>query len=159
MITEYGMSATLGDANLFSNYDLLSPSTKTAIETEIRDTLASARSRGTAILTTHRNELENIARALIEYETLTRDDMIKVMRGEKLPKITPAGGGGGGGRIKVPEIVLPPGIAGVGGAVVGAGAGAGGGGGAQEGGSSGGGNTSKGRGRGPPESGEGDVKV
>jgi ATP-dependent metalloprotease len=38
-------------------------------------------------LTDKRNELELLTKALIEYETLSKDEMEKVLRGEKLEKL------------------------------------------------------------------------
>jgi ATP-dependent metalloprotease len=46
-----------------------------------------ARTRATNILTEKRKELELLTKALIEYETLTREEMEKVLRGEKLDKL------------------------------------------------------------------------
>jgi ATP-dependent metalloprotease len=43
--------------------------------------------RATKILTEKRNELELLTKALIEYETLTKEEMEKVLRGEKLDKL------------------------------------------------------------------------
>ena len=146
MVIDYGMSTTLGDVNLSNGYEYLSPETKTKIESEIRQTLEQARVRGTEILTAHRNELEKVARALIEYETLTRDEMIKVMKGEKLPKLTTTKGD----KIKIPEIVLPPGI-------VSAAAGAAGT--AVDTGEEDGGSGRSGTGSNPPEGGSGGVKM
>ena len=53
----------------------------------MRRLVEEARSRATTILTEKRSELELLTKALIEYETLTKEEMEKVLRGEKLPKL------------------------------------------------------------------------
>ena len=108
MITEAGMSPTLGNMDFASDYRALSPSTKIQIENEVRQTVESGRARATELLTTHRNELELVAKALLEYETLTLDEMKRVLQGEKLNKMDSSKGSG----IKLPELVLPPGLGG-----------------------------------------------
>lgn len=71
-----------------SNYDSLSSETKQEIEGEVRRLVEEARERASKILTEKRNELEILTKALIEYETLTKDEMEKVLKGEKLDKLT-----------------------------------------------------------------------
>lgn len=87
LVTRFGYSKKLGNVDLGSNYDGLSSETKQEIEAEVRRLVEEARVRASNILTERRNELELLTRALIEYETLTRDEMEKVLRGEKLEKI------------------------------------------------------------------------
>lgn len=53
----------------------------------MRRLVEEARARAEKILTEKRNELEILTRALIEYETLTKEEMEKVLRGEKLDKL------------------------------------------------------------------------
>lgn len=53
----------------------------------MRRLVEEARMRATKILTEKRNELELLTKALIEYETLTKEEMEKVLRGEKLDKL------------------------------------------------------------------------
>ena len=53
----------------------------------MRRLVEEARARATKILTEKRNELEILSKALIEYETLTKEEMEKVLRGEKLDKL------------------------------------------------------------------------
>jgi ATP-dependent metalloprotease len=65
----------------------LSSETKQEIEAEVRRLVEEARSRATKILTEKRGELELLTKALMEYETLTKDEMEKVLRGEKLDKL------------------------------------------------------------------------
>jgi ATP-dependent metalloprotease len=73
--------------DLSTNYNSLSSETKQEIEAEVRRLVEEARARATKILTEKRKELELLTKALIEYETLTKDEMEKVLRGEKLDKM------------------------------------------------------------------------
>ncbi|PKY02803.1 AAA+-type ATPase [Aspergillus campestris IBT 28561] len=87
LITRFGYSKKLGNVDLSSNYDSLSSETKQEIEAEVRRLVEEARARASTILTEKRSELELLTKALIEYETLTKEEMEKVLRGEKLPKL------------------------------------------------------------------------
>lgn len=49
--------------------------------------MEEARLRATKILTDKRQELELLTKALMEYETLTKEEMEKILRGEKLDKM------------------------------------------------------------------------
>jgi ATP-dependent metalloprotease len=104
LITQYGYSSKLGNVDLHSDYNSLSPATKAAIESEVRRLVEESRQRATKLLTEKRKELEILTRALLEYETLTKEEMEKVLRGEKLDgklkaiKNTP---------IKLPEVLMP----------------------------------------------------
>jgi ATP-dependent metalloprotease len=53
----------------------------------VRRLVEEARDRATTILTERRNELELLTKALIEYETLTKEEMEQVLRGEKIKKL------------------------------------------------------------------------
>ncbi|KAJ5544943.1 ATPase AAA-type core [Penicillium sp. DV-2018c] len=88
LITRFGYSKKLGNVDLSTNYDSLSSETKQEIESEVRRLVEEARDRATKILTERRNELELLTNALIEYETLTKEEMEKVLKGEKLQKLT-----------------------------------------------------------------------
>lgn len=108
MVTKMGMSDTLGNVDLYSDYSKLSGQTKQQIEHEVRRLVDEGYQRATKILTDKRKELDLLAKALVEYEVLNLDEMHRVVKGEKLKKLTvlpktP---------IKIPEIVLPPGITG-----------------------------------------------
>ncbi len=106
-MTQYGYSAKLGNVDLHTDYKSLSPATKQAIESEVRRLVEESRQRATNLLTEKRKELEMLTRALLEYETLTKEEMEKILRGEKLEgkikaiKNSP---------IKLPEVLLsvPP---------------------------------------------------
>lgn len=111
MVTEYGFSPKLGSVDLRSRYETLSSETKQEIESEVRRLLDEAAVRARTILIERRDELDVLTRALMEYETLTREEFEKVLRGEALEKTrleavhgrqdgnggSGSSGGGGGG--------------------------------------------------------------
>lgn len=84
MVTQAGMSELLGNVALSDNYAKLSTKTKQQIEDEVRRLVEEGRQRAVKLLTTNREGLDRLAKALVEYETLTKDEMEKVVRGEKL---------------------------------------------------------------------------
>ncbi|KAK4988911.1 i-AAA protease yme1 [Elasticomyces elasticus] len=109
MVTQAGMSELLGNIDLASDYNKLSPATKDKIETEVRRMVDEGYQRAKKMLSERRDGLERLARALVEYETLGKEEMEAVVRGERLPdriKIAPDA------PVKVPELL--PGFAGFG---------------------------------------------
>jgi len=84
MVTRFGMSPELGNVDLASNFDSLSASTKRAIESEVRRITEESYVRTVKLLTEKRKELELLAKALVDYETLTSEEAFKVIKGEKL---------------------------------------------------------------------------
>jgi len=123
MVTRFGMSPELGNVDLASNHDKLSTATKQLIESEVRRVIEEGRVRATNLIRSKRKELDYLAKALVDYETLNREEAFKVIRGEKLegkyimpsgsiklPDVGPAASlGGSGGLPEVPQI---PGSAG-----------------------------------------------
>lgn len=109
MVTQLGMSDELGNVDLSSDYARLSSETKQKIESEVRRMLEEAKDRATKVLTSKRKELDLLANALVEYEMLSKDEIEKVIRGEKLPdKLTSMPTGGI--PLKLPGALLPPGM-------------------------------------------------
>jgi ATP-dependent metalloprotease len=133
LVTEFGFSAKLGNVNLANNYKNLSSETKQEIEREVRDIIEGGRQRADKIIKERRKELEALKDALLEFETLTKEDILKVIKGEKLQRIEPEPqepeesngkndrGGNvkdkgkvketsskGGVGIKLPDVLLPP---------------------------------------------------
>ncbi|KAL2059435.1 hypothetical protein ABVK25_000728 [Lepraria finkii] len=123
MVTRLGMSDKLGNVDLADGYEYLSSETKQQIESEVRRMIEEGRQRATTLLTERRKELDILAKALVEYEVLSLDEMQRVLKGEKLQKMASISKM----PMKLPEIVLPPGMggggAGVGGASAATGAG------------------------------------
>ena len=84
MVTRFGMSPELGNVDLASNYENLSMQTKQLIESEVRRVIEEGRVRVTLLLQSKRKELDLLAKALLDYETLNKDEAFKVIKGEKL---------------------------------------------------------------------------
>ncbi|KAI5458038.1 P-loop containing nucleoside triphosphate hydrolase protein [Mariannaea sp. PMI_226] len=113
MVTLFGMSSTLGPVEYGRRYENLSSETKAAIEGEVRKTLLKSYEDVRELLTEKRKELDLLAKALVQYETLDKSEVEKVIRGETLPGriITPKG------PLTLPipdDVPQPPGLGGVG---------------------------------------------
>ncbi|KAL8630813.1 hypothetical protein Q9189_003482 [Teloschistes chrysophthalmus] len=108
MVTQCGMSEDLGNMDFATNYNRISSETKRKIESEVRRLIEEGRARATKILNDNRKELDIIAKALMEYEVLSLEEVDKVLKGEKLPKLTSKPSV----PIKLPELVLPASISG-----------------------------------------------
>ena len=106
--------SSLGNMDFASGWDKLSPGLKSKVEHEMKKAIDLSRQRAFDILTEHRQDLEALAKALVEYETLDLAEVQKVLKGEKLSKIASSPSAG----IKLPEMKLSPdiGSAGIGGA-------------------------------------------
>ncbi|KAI0479462.1 cell division protease ftsH [Xylariaceae sp. FL0804] len=85
MVARLGMSANLGNMEYGLLWDNLSSQTKSRVEVEVQRTLEESYERARQLLTKHRKELDLLAKALVQYETLDRDEVEKVIRGEPLP--------------------------------------------------------------------------
>ncbi|KAL8907285.1 MAG: hypothetical protein Q9171_005927 [Xanthocarpia ochracea] len=105
MVTECGMSDALGNIDLASNYRLHSSETKAKIEGEVRRLVEEGRQRAMKLLSENRNELDMIAKALMEYEVLSLEEVNKILKGEKLPKLSSKSAA----PLKLPDLVLPTG--------------------------------------------------
>src|SRR4029434_9211605 len=70
----------------FSSSDRHSEDTAQRIDAEIRRIVTQQYNRAMEILTNHRKELEQIAEALLEYETLDGDDIDTLLRGARLDR-------------------------------------------------------------------------
>ncbi|KAL8871238.1 MAG: hypothetical protein Q9174_002891 [Haloplaca sp. 1 TL-2023] len=108
MVTQFGMSDDLGNIDLASNYDLVSSETKLKIESEVRRLIEEGKARATKVLRDNRKELDIIAKALMEYEVLSLEEVEQVLKGEKLSKLTSQPSI----PIKLPDLMLPAGLAG-----------------------------------------------
>ncbi|KAI4260164.1 MAG: hypothetical protein LQ352_000429 [Teloschistes flavicans] len=108
MVTQCGMSDDLGNMDFATNYNRISSETKRKIESEVRRLIEEGRARATKLLTDNRKELDIIAKALMEYEVLSLEEVDKVLKGEQLPKLTSKPSV----PIKLPELVLPASISG-----------------------------------------------
>lgn len=87
MVTQMGYSQKLGNVDLDTDYAKLSSETKQEIEAEVRRIVSESSERAMSILKERRKELELLTQALLEYETLTKEEMEKILKGEKLDKL------------------------------------------------------------------------
>ncbi len=95
MVTEWGMSETLGPVLYKETEDtsrslLRSQATAGAVDAEIKRLVNDAHAAATRILTEHRDQLESVALALLDYETLTGEEIKQLIRGEKISRPDPA---------------------------------------------------------------------
>jgi len=96
MVTEWGMSDELGPLSYGSNQEEvflghsvtqqknMSEETAGKIDREIRGVVEESYERAKKILTDNIEELRILAEALLEYETLSGDEIAKIISGEKL---------------------------------------------------------------------------
>lgn len=63
---------------------LLSPEQRTLIDSEIRDLIDKSTQRVRNLLEKHRRELELIKEALLEYETLSGEELKRIIKGEDI---------------------------------------------------------------------------
>jgi cell division protease FtsH len=91
MIMRWGMSDKIGNIDYAEAHEgysgnttgfSVSAHTKELIEDEVRLFIQNGYDRAFKILTDHKGEWERLAEGLLEYETLTGDEIERVMRGE-----------------------------------------------------------------------------
>ena len=99
MVTELGMSEKLGmiaygdnSQEVFLGHSVtqnknVSETTAREIDSEIKQIIDAAYARATKILTDNLEELHRLARGLLEYETLSGDEIRTVLRGEKVVRV------------------------------------------------------------------------
>ncbi len=98
MVTEWGMSEKLGPLRYSANEEEIflghsvtqqknvSEATAETIDSEVRRIIDEADSRARAIINGNLDQLHAIAAALLEFETLTGDELKSVMRGEEIER-------------------------------------------------------------------------
>ena len=94
MVTQFGMSNELGNIDFINEQQTYlgpstgniqaGPETQEKIDTEIRKIVDEGYDTAKKILTKNKKKLDNLALGLLEYETLTGDEITKVMNGESL---------------------------------------------------------------------------
>ncbi len=95
MVTQWGMSDSLGPILFAATEEhtapmIRSPEAIAQVDAEIKRIVNDAHAEATRILTTHRDHLEVVALALMEYETLTGEEINQIMRGEAISRPDPA---------------------------------------------------------------------
>ena len=100
MVTEWGMSEKLGpllynenQQEVFLGHSIaqqqnMSEETAKLIDEEIRRIVNTGYDTAWEVLSNHRDELESITQALMEYETISGDEVQGLMRGEKIDRPT-----------------------------------------------------------------------
>jgi cell division protease FtsH len=98
MVTEWGMSEKLGRLRYSDNEEEIfigrsitrahnvSEETARMIDTEVRSFIEEAEQRARLVLTEHSDDLHHVAQALLEYETLSGNEVQRIMRGETIDR-------------------------------------------------------------------------
>ena len=98
MVTEWGMSDLLGPIQYADNSNEvflgrsvtqnknMSEETARLVDAEIKRLVSDAHEEALKILKTKKKDWEKLAKAMIEYETLTGDEINAVLKGEKIDK-------------------------------------------------------------------------
>ncbi len=114
MVVHYGMSSQLGWLNYGEKQDV-SPDTARMIDSEVRTLIEEGEATARRVLKKHIKKLHLLTDALLEYETLSGDEAMKVINGESLDRssgddssIRPTKGGGSA----IPKTRKRPGIGG-----------------------------------------------
>ncbi len=101
MVTEWGMSDAIGPLNFsrgpsevflgrdFSATEAYSEDTAQRIDAEIRRIVTEQHDRARKLLDVHQAELQRVAKALLEYETLTGEEVLTLFGGGVLDRRTP----------------------------------------------------------------------
>ena len=99
MVAEWGMSDDLGPVLYGGGQDQgflgggggagdIAGTTKAKVDAEVKRIVEEAHERARKILSDNAQELELLAQALLEYETLTGDEIKQIIKGEKLNRTT-----------------------------------------------------------------------
>jgi cell division protease FtsH len=100
MVTEFGFSDKLGPLRYSENEEEVflghsvtqrknvSDATAKVIDEEIRRIVEDGERKARQILTGHLEELHSLARGLLEFETLSADEIKRIIRGEKIVRDT-----------------------------------------------------------------------
>jgi cell division protease FtsH len=101
MVMEFGMSDKLGrvrynanEQEIFLGHSVaqqtnISEETARLVDAEVRRLIEEAEASARKILTEHMADLHTIAKALLEYETLSGDEVATLLRGEKIKRDEP----------------------------------------------------------------------
>ena len=132
MVTEWGMSDKLGRLRYSENEEEIflgrsiaksknvSDETAEVIDQEIRHFVETAEATARSVLTENRDNLDALAEALLEYETISGDDVTKLLSGGTIDRGDDGGSdtrsgrstipsaGGGKGRSDPSDGVIPP---------------------------------------------------
>lgn len=87
MVIEYGMSPVVGPVRLADKWNSWSPQIRQTADLETVQLLKQSEERTRKVLREKSVELERLANGLLEYETLSKEEMEKVCKGEALDKL------------------------------------------------------------------------
>ena len=99
MVCEWGMSEAFGSVALSDNgqevflgrelvqHKQYSEETARIIDSEVREIIKQAYAIAKELLEGHKDIMENLVKALLERETISGDDLTRIMKGEELPEI------------------------------------------------------------------------
>ena len=102
MVSQWGMSDNLGNIHYTSTQESFlgsqshfnaSEESREIIDQEVRRLVDEAYERAKSILKDNWQEMDNLAQGLLEFETLTGEDMMRVIRGDKPRDDSDSGGG------------------------------------------------------------------
>ncbi len=120
MVTQFGMSDAVGpiavgdrEAEIFLGREVvqrreISERTAELVDTELKRMLGAAYERARDILLEHRAVLDRLAAALLERETLDREEVELVVAGKPLPPVPPAGSAGAPPKASAPVVAPAP---------------------------------------------------
>ncbi|GAA5830252.1 hypothetical protein JCM11251_001284 [Rhodosporidiobolus azoricus] len=88
MVRRFGFSDAIGPVSVTGDSDAppASEETQRVIDSEVRGLIEAAQERARQCLRSKSQELERLARALVEYETLDVGEVRKVIKGEKIER-------------------------------------------------------------------------
>ncbi len=102
MVTEWGMSDKLGPLHYGADQEevflghsvtqtkAMSDETASVVDSEVRILVEGGYNKAREILTTHNDELHALAQGLLEYETLSGDEIKRLLKGEVIIREEPA---------------------------------------------------------------------
>lgn len=86
MVASYGMSDVIGPVRMSDDWESWSPKIRDLADNEVRSFLVESESRTRKMLAAKKTELKRLAEGLLEYETLTKEEMEKIVKGEPINK-------------------------------------------------------------------------
>ena len=110
MVTEWGMSDKLGRLRYVDNQEevflghsvtrsqTISGETAKMIDNEVRRIVEEAETKARDILTEHLEDLHKVAKALLEYETLSGGEVMAILNDEQIDRSDPTATAGDSGR-------------------------------------------------------------
>ncbi|MGB0854858.1 MAG: ATP-dependent zinc metalloprotease FtsH, partial [Pikeienuella sp.] len=114
MVTQFGFSDKLGHIDYAEQSETylgamggnirISGETQRVIEEEVRGIIDTGYETARRILTEHNEEWERLAQGLLEYETLTGEEIMQVIRGEALDRSDDGGSPPTGGKPRLSSI-------------------------------------------------------